>query len=253
MSRLEYIGEESFQSLTDGEALKERKRRAELKYKDLSQTRIGDLRTRMKTDLFFLANLLGYTRLSPLLHGHLCSWMAKTTSSRYRNMLMPRNHYKTTVCTICDSVQRALPADGLNLPYQYMLGSNVKLLIAHEVRESASRMLFEIASAFMANELMLILFPELVPEPRKHRVNKWELELPRDSREKSIKEPTFDTIGAAGSAQGRHYDWLKLDDLIGEDARESVAVMERTINWFDNINSLLTRPKHDGWDLIGTF
>lgn len=80
-------------------------------------------------------------------------------------------------------------------------------------------------------------------------MNKWELELPRTEHH---NEPTFDTIGAGGAAQGRHYHRLKLDDLVGEDARDSETVMRRVLTWFDNVNSLLTRLRFDGWDLIGT-
>ena len=102
----------------------------------------------------------------------------------------------------------------------------------------------------MDKPLMLALFPECVPSKRRQRINKWELDLPRQEH---WKEPTYDTIGAGGAAQGRHYHRIKLDDLIGEDARDSETVMKRVLTWFDNVNSLLTRPKFDGWDLIGTY
>jgi phage terminase large subunit-like protein len=88
---------------------------------------------------------------------------------------------------------------------------------------------------------MLALFPELVPSTRKQRINKWELELPRQTH---WKEPTFDAIGVGGAAQGRHY--------IGEEARDSAVVMQTTKDWADNVNSLLTRLRLDGWDLTGT-
>jgi hypothetical protein len=122
-------------------------------------------------------------------------------------------------------------------------------MLSHENRESASRFLFEIAQAFMAKPLMLALFPECIPQPRIQRINKYELELPREAHH---KEPTFDTIGVGGAAQGRHFNWLKLDDLVGEEARDSETVMKRVLMWFDNINALLTRLKIDGWDLTGT-
>ncbi|MCP4902621.1 MAG: hypothetical protein GY906_37125 [bacterium] len=101
----------------------------------------------------------------------------------------------------------------------------------------------------MSKPLMLALFPECVPSRKRQRINKWELELPRSTHP---KEPTFDTIGAGGAAQGRHYHHLNLDDIIGEAARDSQVVMKTIVTWFDNVNSLLTRVKFDGWDLIGT-
>ena len=80
-------------------------------------------------------------------------------------------------------------------------------------------------------------------------MNKWELELPRTNHK---KEATFSTIGVGGAAQGGHYNWLKLDDLFGEDARDSETVLKRVLLWFDNILALLARLKVDGWDLTGT-
>ena len=191
--------------------------------------------------------------LSVGLHGDYCHWLEKTRGERYRVKLLPRGHYKTTVDTIGESIQIALPnKDAMGqviVPeYPWTLGPDVKILLAHETREGASRALFEIADAFMGKHLMLALFPELVPS-KKQRVNRFELELPR---KRNWKEPTFDAIGVGGAAQGRHYHRLKLDDLIGEDARDSALVMQTVKDWIDNVNSLMTRLKFDGWDLTGT-
>lgn len=240
----------SWDSLVDSEALSSRREEAEEKFRDFSRDEVNYIRKRAKNDLYFLAyGLLEYDLLSPNLHGHLCSWMKKTRDAQYRLILLPRGHYKSTLVTIADAIQMALPNDAGIDDYPHLLGPNIKLLLAHENRESASRFLFEIAEAFLSKPAMLAFFPECIPNRREHRVNKWELELPRTQ---SHKEPTFDTIGAGGAAQGRHYHHIKLDDIIGKKARESETIMRRTIDWFDNINSLLTRVKIDGWDLVGT-
>lgn len=237
--------------LTDEALLSERREKAEEKLQDLTNDQIQYLRRRCKTDLFFLANgPLEYDLLSPGLHGSYARWLEKTrATNRFRLQLLPRGHYKSTIGTITESVQLALPTDGLELPYPWDLGTAIKILIAHENRESASRFLFEIVEAFMSKPIMLALYPECIPSKRKQRLNKWEVELPRRSYS---KEPTFDTIGVGGAAQGRHYNRLKLDDLVGENARDSETVMRGVLDWFDNIMSLTTRFKIDGWDLIGT-
>lgn len=241
---------EEWADLTDPKKLSKRRKAAEEQVSDLSQDQIERLRKRAKTDLFFLAyGLLDYDLLSHKLHGHLCLWLERNRDRQYRMTLLPRGHYKSTLITIADAIQMALPNDAGVEEYPYSLGPNIKLLIAHENRESASRFLFEITEAFMKKPAMLALFPDCVPDSKEQRINKWELELPRS---KYHKEPTFDTIGAGGAAQGRHYHHIKMDDIIGEKARESETVMGRTIDWFDNVNSLLTRPRFDGWDIIGT-
>lgn len=236
--------------LLSEEAVAQKREAAEQRFRDLTSDQISHIRRRAKNDLFFLATgLLEYDLLTERFHGHYCRWLEATRGRQYRMTLQPRGHYKTTINTISDSIQIALPNDAGVQAHPYCLGPNVKILLAHENRESASRFLFEIAAAFLSKPAMLAFFPDCIPSPRKQRINKWELELPRGEHH---KEPTFDTIGAGGAAQGRHFHWLKLDDLIGEKARDSETVMQSTLDWFDNADSLLTRPRLDGWDLVGT-
>lgn len=242
--------DEALSDLTDEKKLSDRRKKAEDEYKDFTSDQIDYLRRRCKNDLFFLARgPLQYNLMSPKLHGNLSRWIERTRSEQYRMILLPRGHYKSTIATISDSVQMALPNVGdVAVDHPYTNGENVKILLAHENKESASRFLYEIIAAFMSKPAMLALFPECIPT-KKQRLNKNELEIPRSAHH---KEPTFDTIGANGAAQGRHYDHIKLDDIIGAAARDSQTIMARTIAWFDNVNSLLTRLKHDGFDLIGT-
>jgi len=247
--------DEAWNLLFDDSQLSKKRSDAEKKYEDLSSNQIKALRTRCKSDLFFLANgPLEYGLLSESFHGHYYRWLQGTWGSRYRMTLFARDHYKSTSNTIADSIQMALPNKGLNGDpinphWPYCLGSNIKLLLGHEVRDTASDFLFEILQAFREKPLMLALFPELIPMRNVQRMNKYEVELPRTEFH---KEATFSTIGVGGAAQGRHYHWLKLDDLVGEDARDSETVMRKVLMWFDNVNALLTRLKFDGWDLIGT-
>lgn len=239
-----------FVRLFDPSTAKRARAEGELRLRELTGGQVEQLREKCKADLFFLANgPLEYDLLSENLHGHYAKWLHRTRGMQHRMTLFPRGHYKSTINTIAESVQMALPNLAGLTAHPWTLGPDIKLLIGHENRESASRFLFEIIAAFTAKPLMCALFPELIPQARKQRMNKFELELPRT---KHHKEPTFDTIGAGGAAQGRHYNWLKLDDLVGEEARDSETVMHRVIMWFDNVNSLLSRLSLDGWDLIGT-
>lgn len=243
--------EKDFDNLFDERQIAERRDAAEMRYGGMTTDQYNHFRRRAKNDLFFLCRgPLEYTLMSPRLHGSVANWIRETRGHQYRMLLLPRDHYKSTMFTVADAIQMALPnVGGVVEEHPYCLGPNIKLLIAHEIRESASRMLFGIAAAFTKKPLMMHLFPECIPTRKEQRMNKWELELPRDEHH---NEPTYDTIGAGGAAQSRHYHWLKLDDLIGEEARDSETVMKRTLQWFDNVNSLLTRLKLDGWDLIGT-
>jgi len=207
------------------------------------------LRRQAKTDLYFLANtILGYNKLSPGLHGHFATWMTRTNKNQYRLILLPRGHYKSTITTISDSIQIVLPDDGGNEPYPRNLGPEVRLLIAHEGQEHAARFLTSITSHFRTNPLLMALYPECIPG-KNQRMNKTELELPRKSY---WAEPTIDVMGVGTRAQGRHYDWLKLDDIYGVEARDSESVHKSTLLWIDNIQSFLLTPSTDHIDFIGT-
>lgn len=215
-----------------------------------SDDEIKHLRFLAKTDLFFLCHwVLGYNKLSKNLHGELCKWMQSTWNDLYREILLPRSHYKTTVGTIGDSIQIALPDDQGNQPYPRNLGPDCRILLCHEVAGSAERFLFSITQHFTSNERLLSLFPECRPDLRLQKVNKHELELPRT---KIWSEPTFDTMGVGGKSQGKHYNYIKADDLYGASARDSKVERESTINWVDNMQSFLVTPKSDHIDFIGT-
>lgn len=215
----------------------------------LGREKINLLRRQAKTDLWFLSTtILGYNKFSPGLHGHFITWLRKTLNSQFRLILLPRGHYKSTVATICDTVQIVLPDDGGNEPYPRNLGPEARVLIAHEGQEHAARFLSSITSHFRTNALLLALYPETVPG-KEQRMNKTELELPRKSH---WAEPTVDVMGVGTKAQGRHYDQLKLDDVYGTEARDSEAVHRATILWLDNIQSFLLTSSTDRIDFVGT-
>jgi hypothetical protein len=216
----------------------------------LTVEQIKLLRRRAKTDLFFLSyGILGYNKLSVNLHGSLCTWMEANKNERFRLILLPRGHYKSTIATISDSIRIALPDDEGDRPWPESLGTNVRLCIGHETADMASHFLGSIIGHFTSNPMLMALFPECIPSLRKHRINKSELELPRSE---IWNEATFETIGVGGRSQGRHYNKLKLDDLIGDKARDSKTEMATAIQWINNIQAFFSTFTMDKLDFIGT-
>jgi len=243
--------EELIKDLCDEENIAKRRKEAEFQAGLLSTEEWKQYRYLCKHNLWFLSTVvLGNEKLSVNLHGHLCRWMEETDRDQFREFLLPRGHYKSTIITVADSIRAALPDDSGEAPWPRNLGPDIKICIGHEVHESACRFLFAISSHFLSNPLLMGLFPECVPNPKRQRVNKQELELPRSKA--GIIEPTFDTIGVGGRAQGRHYNFLKLDDLFGDKARDSEAERRSTYDWFDNIQSFFSSFKQDHLDLTGT-
>lgn len=225
------------------------KHEAKKQYSNLNSSTIATLRRRAKTDLFFLCGLLGFDKLSVNFHGHFCTWLDQTRNDTYRMILLPRGHYKSTIQTIAESIQIILPDDVGDQPWPRNLGTNCRLLIGHETDRGASRFLGAIQQQILGNPLMLALFHDITPIKGVHTLNKQELVLPRTNRD---PEPTIDTIGVGAKGQGRHYNYIKLDDIFGDKARDSAAERETTIEWFDNIQAFFSSFNKDHLDITGT-
>lgn len=241
--------DEYLAALTNSDSIYASQKAADDEYSKITESEWKALRIMAKTDLFFLSySILDFTRISPNLHGHLCEWMKRNAGWQFKEELLPRGHFKSSLITIADSIQIVLPDDTETEAWPRNLGPNCKLLIGHETDLQASKFLFAITQHFLSNPKLIGLFPECVPS-RKQRINQHQLELPRELRS---PEPTIDTMGVGGKSQGRHYNYLKLDDLIGDKARDSVALMEAAKQWFDNIQSFFDNFDKDHFDLVGT-
>ncbi len=243
---LEYL----MAGLSEPDRVSKTRAEGERQLRELTTEEIKEMKWLAKNDLYYLTkSILGYKDLSPNLHGHLCSWLMRTMHEQFRALLLPRSHFKSTVNTISDSIQAALPDVDGSSSWPNSLGTDIRVLLAHETHTGAQRFLYEITSHFLGNPKLMALFPECIPDKRRQRINLNELELPRQEH---WAEPTFDTIGVGGRAQGRHYNKIKLDDIFGDKARDSKTEAERTIQWFDNIQSFLVSLGEDKLDLTGT-
>ena len=262
------VTDQEIEGLFDPKRFDKSRKEADQKFKGMSKEVLHSLRARCKRDLFYLTHtVLGYGRLSPNLHGHVCKHITDTADERFRIYLLPRNHFKTRILTIGFVTQTVLPYDAEDAAYDYeyrngiltlntkplshpaQLGPNARVLIAHESHQGAARYLYSITAQFTGNPMFMGLFPELVPNNRKQRINKWELELPRAG---IYDEPTIDTIGVGARSQGRHYNLIDLDDIYGIEARDSEAVDLATKDWFDNIQAFFAVFMEDKWIMPGT-
>ena len=242
--------EDGLKVLLDEDHITEVRKKAEKEYANFTDEQIKALRHKCKTDLFFLSyGILGNTRLSPNLHGHLCQWLKATEHRQYREVLLPRGHFKSTVITVSDTVQTILPDDEASSIYPKSLGPNCHVLIGHEVKDIAAGFLYGITGHFVGNPLLMGLFPECVPTNKIQRINKYELELPRSTIR---PEPTIAVLGVGGKSQGMHFNKLLLDDLIGDKARESATEMQTAKDWFDNIQAFFSKFGEDQFILVGT-
>lgn len=193
------------------------------------------LRAQVQRSTYITAKaIIGFHDLTPHLHGEMCRWIEGP--SRRKLGLVPRDHLKTSVWTIADTV-RLIAAD-----------PNTRILIGNETATNASHFLRRIQAVFERATLFRWLFPELIPDIGRTKWSESEMLVPRT---KDFPESTVEVIGVGGAVVSRHFKRIKLDDLVGKEASESVEVMKKTIDWYLYCESLLECPT-DPIDTYGT-
>jgi len=178
--------------------------------------------------------IIGFEDLVPGIHGDMCRWIERPT--RRKLGLVPRDHLKTSIWTIADTVRRIA------------VDPNVRMLIGNETATNAAHFLRRIQAVFDRAQIFRWLFPEIIPEAGKTKWSETEMLVKRDQ---DYPESTVEAMGVGGAVVSRHYTHIKLDDLVGKEASESVDVMKKTIDWYLYTESLLVKPL-DPIDVYGT-
>jgi hypothetical protein len=205
------------------------------------QSLIDKLRHKARRDRYFLSKgVLGYTDVNPFTHGPLCRAIESREKKR-RMFLMPRGHLKTTLCTITDAV-----AEGLTDPEE------CRMLILNEIEGNAEGFLSEIKAHFQTNELLALLFPELIPKRFGGPGSMWSSGRACLPRNTAYKEWTWTAAGVGRALAGNHFNRIKCDDLIGFEASRSPAAMRYAVAFAKAMEPLLINMDEDLIDFVGT-
>ena len=190
---------------------------------------LPSLRERARDSLFFTATaLLGYNHLTPHLHYEVCR-VAESAESLHRVLiLIPRDHYKTTICTISYSVWR-----GLRNP------NETGLIVMNSAR-NAERVVGQIRSHWESKPLLRQAFWDLRPELSK-RWNKEEACLPRTVQH---PEATWTAAGWDTKVTSGHWDYLLFDDIVDEETYKNPELMAKLEERFEQREGLLRPPVH---------
>ena len=208
---------------------------------------LNKLRELSKSSLYFLSRaILGFSDLTPHLHQEVCN-IVQDFSHKHELILLPRKHFKSTISTISLPIWIHLQDF---IPSLQMRGSDVRILIANESATNSEHFLSIIENLWDTNELLNILFPELVPD--KSTRKRWNAKEMLLNRRAVWPEASIETIGVGGAAQSRHYEVHILDDLIGKEAMESEVIMEKAITWYDYSESLSVSPIRYVSRVLGT-
>ena len=199
---------------------------------------LRDLATEAANNLRFLCSgILGYQDLTEQCHGALCTFV-DTNPALLKLILMPRDHFKTTVVTIGGTIQKVIRnPDNTNL-------------ICNESSTNAERMLRAIRVHAESNRKFRTIFSQLIPkDTRSVRWNDHELDF---NRQDIRPEPSIDTVGMSSAMTSRHYHHITFDDPISEEAAGSDSVMRSAIERVKAQQALLVRPAEDSITYVGT-
>lgn len=215
---------------------------------------LRDMRVRsLYSPYYFAKTILGYRKLVSHLHQRdMELFVERWHQGRTKQFIeWPRAFFKTTTFTIATGIWVTLPVtdedsryalDELHLPegeWWARVGlhdQDATQLYAFEVIENAKKKIAEIKWHFEENELFRAVFPEIAYSGEERPWNNECLRLRRVGDRRRAPEGTFEAIGVGGALQSRHYKIVWEDDLIGEKARKSPAVMEQTIGWHQRLN-----------------
>lgn len=195
------------------------------------------LAQRAAKDTYFMAKaVLRMRDITKGTHGPMARFI-RAESHKRKVGLAPRDHLKTSIWTIADSVSRI--ADN----------PNIRILLGNATATNASHFLRRIEAVFDRNAFFKWLYPELCDTSERSVWNQTEMMVPRSE---DYPEATVEVIGVGGEVVSRHYNLIKLDDLVAKEASESEEVMRKTIDWYDYCESLLDHPELSELQNYGT-
>jgi len=196
-------------------------------------------RTRSKEDLHYLAKqVLGYDRITDHIHKQMAQDI-DTPNYRFKLLLWPRGHFKSTLATESFSIQKLL-----RNPDEHILMTNVKL-------ENSRKFMRAVAQHFKNNPKFRWAWRDwwiqnyATPFHKadmgdkldwitRHTQDELILLRPGSGREASI------TVGAVDSSMvSQHYSVIIADDLVNREYVRTQEMVEKSILYFKDLLDLL--------------
>jgi hypothetical protein len=210
---------------------------------DSEKLKLEELGSRYKENIFFLAkDCLGYKDITVDFHyKYLCRKLMEPRKKKIRLFLIPRGHFKTTLLTITDCIRMQI-----NEP-------SIRIAIISAVLANASSMLNSIGSVYLTNQLFRQLYPQWCPRKPHSPETKWtntEIHIPNRGG-KPVMEGTFEAFGADSTLTSRHFDYIKIDDLVTRENSTTKEQMEKCKDFYRAVFPLCDSPQTPV-DVIGT-
>ena len=196
-----------------------------------------------KSNPYFLAkDLLQYKDLTPGFHyRYICKKLMEPRRKFIRLWLIPRGFFKTTILTITDSIRLQLD------------NPSIRILIVSGVLANAASMVTAIGNVYLTNSRFRTLFSKYCPTRPQAPETTWkttEIHIPNRGG-KPVMEGTFEAFGPESTLTSRHYDYIKLDDLVTRENSTTRDQMNKIKAFYKAIFPLRDNP-HTPMDIIGT-
>jgi hypothetical protein len=174
---------------------------------------------------FFNKSILGYSDMTPEIHGELCDFVEKVKNpknAQFRLILEPRGSLKSSCITIGFTTQSIVE------------DPNIRILLASEEFSASKKFLAEIKGHFEENQVFKSYYGDWVSK------KKWdEKEIIVNRRTRWRKEPTITCAGIDVTKTGMHYDMIIVDDPHSSKNITTREQIEKVKTWYKLLLSLL--------------
>ena len=192
-----------------------------------------------REDLHYLAkNVLGYDRITDHCH-YTMSKDVDTPNYRFKLLLWPRGHFKSTIGTESRSIQKILR------------NPNERILITNAKLDNSRKFLRTILQHYHQNSTFRWLWRDwwmknYTTEHHKEQFGEkldWVLRDTQDEfialRPSQAREATITTGAVDASLVSQHYSTIIADDLINREYVRTVDMVEKSILYFKDLLDLL--------------
>jgi len=196
-----------------------------------------------KTNRYFLAkDLLEYKDLTVNFHyRYVCTKLQEPRKKNIRLWLIPRGFFKTTILTITDSIALQLQ------------NPSIRILIVSGVLANSVSMVNAIGNVYLTNRRFRMFFPDWCPVKPHAPETTWkgnEIHVPNRGG-RPVMEGTFEAFGPDSTLTSRHYDYIKMDDLVTRENSTTRDQMEKIKTFYKAVFPLRDNPQTP-MDVIGT-
>ena len=193
---------------------------------------------------FFARSVLNRPFLQPSPHIKVCKFLQDNMHGDHV-IVLPRGFLKTTLCSVCYPLWRAVK------------NPNLCILIASNTKDNARYVVSHIRQMVEQNEMFRWLFPEVLPQDR---FTPWTDSRACLNRTIGAKESTFEAVGVTSAVVGRHYDIIIADDLVFGTVDKQTNQMylplqediERAKRWLQQSRPLFNDPDNRLLLSVGT-